>query len=348
MISDSKILKAERDTISRWSACFFQEVQTRTNQCDPYPIEREGFPFAVFGVCVLYAIVFLVFIRRIIGKPLADMALGFALRRAPMQKRGGSLRAEHKRQGKFVGSFVELTFYSLSFFYGARLLHQQLWVFPSRQWYDDTPATHVSIPILIYALFYSARYCATFFSLVFLEHKKKDFMEMVLHHIATVLLLNLAIANGYIRVSLIIMVLFDAADPLLHFAKLLNYMKQASGNTLLATGTDVALGLFALMFTFTRIGVFSYIVYSVTFESYLYTNCPYQECPFWEGVVENADVGQHVCVFLLWVINLLQWFWFWLLVKVIYKSVVKGVSDDGRSETDEDGASSDSTSKKNN
>ena len=49
-----------------------------------------------------------------------------------------------------------------------------------------------------------------------------------------------------------------------------------------------------------------------------------------------VPIERHVCILLVWIIYLLQWFWFYLLLKVIYKSIFLGVSDDNRSDSEEE------------
>jgi hypothetical protein len=331
-----------------WSNCLLQDLTLagKTTSCKPYDISRFGFPWSVFALCIFYSLLLLFFIRRIVAVPLARLCLTIGERNAPLTARVESIKAREFRQRKFVGSVVEFFFYTSSFIVGAILLRHQPWSWPSSEWWAEAPVMKVEAHLLIFALSYAARYCASLFSLLFLEHKKKDFLEMSLHHIVTITLICIAVNAGYIRIGLVIMVLFDAADPLLHLAKLFNYVKQAAGNKgpsfsftwIFGQITDLILAGFAIVFTITRIFMYSYIVYSCSYESYISMFCNNDDCSLLDGI-SNATLSHHVCVFLVWILNFLQWYWFKLLLVVIYRSVIHGETDDARSDMsqDEDG-----------
>jgi len=335
----------ERHDLERWSACLLSELTTGQSSCQPYDLS-QGYPVSVFGLCVLYSIGLVLFIRRFVAIPVAKLALTISYRQAPLAARPESLKTREFRHKKFVGSFVEFWLYTINFIVGGLLLYKQPWNWPSKEWWQDTPTRDVDASVMIFGMFYAARYCAMLFSLTVLEPRKKDFFEMLLHHLVTVALVNLAMAYGYVRIALVVMVVFDAADPFLHMAKMINYMKQAAGSQgdfpsyvwFISQITDAFLACFAIVFTVTRIFVYSYIVYSVSIESYRYTRCAKEECAIQEGL-NNVSFAHHICVLLIWIINFLQWFWFKLLVKVIYRTVVEGVSEDNRSDasSQEDG-----------
>lgn len=70
----------------------------------------------------------------------------------------------------------------------------------------------------IYYLVSSAFYTNEFIA-VFLEPHKKDFLEMVTHHVATLVLIGLSYKYNLIRFGVLILCLHDWADPFLEFAK---------------------------------------------------------------------------------------------------------------------------------
>lgn len=59
---------------------------------------------------------------------------------------------------------------------------------------------------------------------VFLEHKRKDFLEMQIHHLSTVLVVSISYMYGWNRVGVIVMMLLDPADVPLHSAKMFKYV----------------------------------------------------------------------------------------------------------------------------
>ncbi|KAH9254148.1 hypothetical protein BASA81_007737 [Batrachochytrium salamandrivorans] len=320
----------ERTKLKYWTSCFVEAVlQNKPSSCLPYILSRDGFPTRIFFVGFMAMFVLLVFIRRIVAKPVSKLCLG--MYRPPFSPQLVS------RQDKFVSSFVEFTLYTSFGVMGTMLLLGQQWVWHpetwSRGWWETTPAVNVSAHVLVFSLLYAARYLAMLVSLVVLEPRKKDFMEMCLHHIVTVFLVCTSVTFGYIRIGLVIMVIFDYADPFLHLAKMFNYMKQSFPRVkLLALLTDLFLGLFALVFSITRIGLFSYVVYSVSVESYRVVG---QNQELMLGM-SKVEVGHHISVLLVWILYGLQWFWFGLLAKVVYKTVVLGAeAGDNRSSDEE-------------
>lgn len=321
----------ERNKLKYWSSCFTEAVlQDKPSSCLPYILSRDGFPARIFFVSFVAMFVLLVFIRRVVAKPVSKLCLG--MYRPPFSPQVLA------RQDKFVSSFVEFVLYTSFGVLGTMLLLGQSWVWHpetwSRGWWESTPAVNVSAHVLVFSLFYAARYLAMLVSLVVLEPRKKDFMEMSLHHIVTVFLVCTSVAFGYIRIGLVIMVIFDFADPFLHMAKMLNYMKQSfPGVKLLALLTDLFLGLFAVVFSVTRIGLFSYVVYSVSVESYRVVG---QNPDLFLGM-SKVEVGHHISVVLVWILYGLQWFWFGLLAKVVYKTVILGAeAGDNRSSDEEE------------
>lgn len=330
------VFLAERFKLRFWSNCFVESVlHGREPTCLPYILSRDGFPFRIFFVAFVCMFLLLVFIRRIIAKPVGKLCLGMF--RPPFSQ---SISARHER---FVSSFVECTFYTGFGALGTLLLLDQKWVWSteqwSRGWWEATPANNVSAHVLVFSLLYAARYLAMLVSLVALEPRKKDFWEMVTHHIVTVFLVGTSTAFGYIRIGLVIMVIFDYADPFLHIAKMLNYCKQTFPRVKpLSWATDIFFALFAVVFTVTRIFVFSYVVYSVSVESYLVVGRGdgAKQLPLVEAV-HKVEVGHHISVLLIWILYALQWFWFSLLLKVVYRTLILGAApEDNRSSDDDD------------
>ena len=164
---------------------------------------------------------------------------------------------------------MEFLVYSANLVMGFQILRTRPWVYPSRLWWVDTPTKNLETDAAFFALMYAARY-VTFLFVVLTETRKKDFVEMVVHHLVTVVLIVVSYVGGFARVGLVIMVLFDIADPLLHAAKMANYNKKSARGArrkLFGTAADVLFGSFAVVFFATRIVVYSWVVYSVSVES---------------------------------------------------------------------------------
>jgi hypothetical protein len=277
------------------------------------------------------------FFRRFMAKPIGSLVLSslapLSLRREDARK---DILKRAKRLRKFVGSSLELVIYTGFFLAGLRLLAKQTWIWPSKLWWDETPSNALSVDLAFFYLAYASRYMAQFVFVLF-DPRKSDFLEMQTHHVVTVTLVCLSYAYGMVRIGLIIMVVFDCADIFLHSAKLCKYCEeacdesQARARTIFASLADVLFGLFALTFFLTRICVFSYLVYSVTVESFTFMSV---EKDFYKGLF-SVSKATHVCVVLVWALCVLQWFWFNLLVKLIIKTVQGDELKDNRSDLED-------------
>uniref|UniRef100_A0A8C4SKP5 Ceramide synthase 6 n=1 Tax=Erpetoichthys calabaricus TaxID=27687 RepID=A0A8C4SKP5_ERPCA len=146
----------------------------------------------------------------------------------------------------------------------------------------------------------------------FTDIKRKDFLIMFMHHIATVSLMTFSYVNNMVRVGTLVMCLHDAADILLEAAKMANYAK-------CQRLCDVLFVMFALVFIITRLGIYPiWILNTTLFESWDVVG-PY---PSW-----------WVFNLLLTLLQVLHCFWSYLIVKIACKAVSKGkVSKDDRSD----------------
>lgn len=220
---------------------------------------------------------------------------------------------------KMSQSVMEALNYGISFVVGVLVVLPQDWCYPGSEWYAGSPADHRFTRLLHwYYLIYGARYCQGLIS-VFLEHRRKDFLEMVIHHIVTMTLVVHSFFTNYIRVGAIIMVVFDPADVPLHVAKVLRYFDRDTEAFKFVT--DRFFELFAVIFTISRSGVFPYIVY----ESFLY----------WDrsgrGGEETALLAS------LGILQLLNWYWLYLIFKAVWAIVTVGAApEDTRSDDEGD------------
>ena len=108
-----------------------------------------------------------------------------------------------------------------------------------------------------YYLLYGSRYMQAIVS-VMLEHRRKDFIEMIVHHVTTLIVIAVSFYSsiGY-RVGAVIMLLFDPADVPLHVAKQCKYIGGFTEQL-----ADVFFVLFMLTFFVTRMLVYPYTVWS--------------------------------------------------------------------------------------
>jgi len=321
------------------SALLNQEPSlSRTDACSRETNLMAPFPWAVVLMTFFYGVALGSGFRRFCATPLGNLLLNALYPPSAYEPSKREKTTRYNRARKFVSSLLELVIYTAFFVVGAILLAQQTWIWPSSEWWADSPSSEMPTELAFIYIAYASRYMCQF-TFVFLDPRKSDFVEMQAHHTVTVSLVCLSYAYRMVRIGVLIMVVFDFADPFLHVAKLVTYCKEASPPTsrtrrVLATVADIFFALFALAFLLTRIVLFSYLVYSVSYESFLYMS---PSRTFKGGLLGEVSPATHVCVLLVWAIYGLQWFWFNLLLKVIAKALRGDELKDERS----DGSASD-------
>ena len=227
------------------------------------------------------------------------------------------------RREKFSQSASEAIFYGTSFLIGLCVVPRQTWIWPSALWYvgktsgvidPANPHAFLSNELKCYILLYLGRYFQGLVS-VFLEHKRKDFLEMLIHHSVTVMLIGLSYTHQYNRVGVVVMLLLDIGDVPLHLAKLCKYMNRDGA-------ADVFFVLFGVSFFLSRLVVYPYVVWSGTVEGYAIMGV--------YGGVEWTAVA------LLYVLLALQVYWMAMILKVALKMNNGHSVEDIRSDSDED------------
>ena len=250
-------------------------------------------------------------LRKALVEPLAAKLLG--------------ARSTKSKVQKFAQSCMEMVFYGAFTVFGALVVPGQAWFWPSALWWSDYRSgkmLFVTDALKAYYLLYAARYAQGIASCL-IEHKRKDFWEMQMHHIVTVSLIGISYAYGWNRVGAVVMALLDPADVPLHVAKQFKYVGDARGGLTqkrMQTCADVFFVIFMLLFAVMRLGLYPYVVWSSTLE----------------GPRHFAyGAGAYACVALLFVLLGLQVYWFALILKVAIKVITSGAAEDVRSD-DED------------
>uniref|UniRef100_A0A7N8WS78 Ceramide synthase 5-like n=1 Tax=Mastacembelus armatus TaxID=205130 RepID=A0A7N8WS78_9TELE len=226
-------------------------------------------------------------------------------------------------QKKFCESMWRFTFYLGIFFYAIRHLWVSPWMWDTRHCWYNFPFQPISPGQYNYYIAELAFYWSLMFS-QFTDIRRKDFTVMLVHHMATIILITFSYANNMLRAGTLVMCVHDASDIFLEAAKLANYAKYQR----LCDGLFV---VFSISFFLTRLVIYPFwIVYSVLFESWEIVG-PYQAWWLFNG--------------LLLVLQTLHIIWFYLITRIAIKAIFKGkVSKDDRSDiessSDEENCSS--------
>jgi len=161
---------------------------------------------------------------------------------------------------KFCETGWRWLYYSAAFIYGITCLYDKPWLYDIRHCWYNYPHHSVPTEIWVYYMVELSFYWSLSIS-QFFDVRRKDFVEMLIHHVTTIALLCFSWTCNLTRCGTLVLLLHDLADILLECAKLFNYAKF----TVLC---DLCFGVFALSWIVTRLWIFpAWILYSTTVEA---------------------------------------------------------------------------------
>ncbi|XP_048340252.1 ceramide synthase 6 isoform X2 [Sphaerodactylus townsendi] len=204
------------------------------------------------------------------------------------------------------------TFYMYMFTYGVRLLKQSPWWWNTRQCWIGYPLQPLTPELHYYYIIQLSFYWSLMFS-QFIDIKRKDFAIMFTHHIVTVTLLTFSYTVNFTRVGALTLCLHDSVDIVLEAAKLTNYCK-------CQRLCDILFLMFAIIFIITRLGIYPLWILNTTL--------------FELPAVIGTFPSWSIFIILLLVLQVLHYFWTYLIVKAAYKAFSKGKARDDRSDVE--------------
>lgn len=237
-------------------------------------------------------------------------------------------------KGKLVNKFSYqgwlLIFYISSTIYGHVTLRDKPWVaypvgeneiFAIGDKWRTVPHTEIGWYYSYQIGFFVAELYA-----IFTEPRRSDFYEYLAHHIVTLYLIIFSWAGYETRIGSYVLIIHDIVDIFLCFAKITNYMKTRDIIMVPAFLCFVASYAFYRMYCLPMlsIGLFGKTL---------------GDHPAWSSamllyILAFALQGLHV-------------FWFYLILRVIYRLVFMGVKNDVRSDQEDEGEEEDGAKKQN-
>jgi hypothetical protein len=249
------------------------------------------------------------------------------------------------REAKVLGKFTEVSWklivHTTLTAYGVKyILLDQPWFWELGTCWSTYPAVPVSRAVYWYYMMEMGTYVHELIS-HFTEARRSDFWQMIIHHIATLVLISGSYIQALVPIGSLIMMVHDSADFLLELAKLFNYMCKARPwaqvvsllvctplHSLLRSGTQQTLLVhtawqitdnlfvaFAVAFFISRLIIFPFwCTWSAAFDPPKYTG--------------HATSIKCLVVFLL-VLQCLHIFWMYLIIRMALK-----MSKDGKAEKD--------------
>jgi len=199
------------------------------------------------------------------------------------------------------------------------------WVIDTANYWDHWPYQHFVDPLVLF--YYSVELGAYLHQLAWTEVTRSDALEMTIHHLVTIMLIVFSYVMNFTRIGSVILLLHDTADVFLESAKCFNYISKAKGREWAKNVCDIMFAFFAVTFFITRLVLFPrYVIYDVLFVA---------------PVTMNNDFSAYwIFACLVIALELLHIFWFYLVVKMVYRLFTSGIEKDERSDDeagDDDG-----------
>ncbi|ODV59929.1 TLC domain-containing protein [Ascoidea rubescens DSM 1968] len=228
---------------------------------------------------------------------------------------------------RFMEQTYSIFYYSLSSPAGFYVMyHMPIWYFNTYEFYNTYP--HRADPFYL-KLFYLLQ--ASFWSqqaailILQLEKPRKDFKELVFHHIVTMLLIYLSYTFHFTWIGVTIYSTMDTSDLFLATSKVLNYLDSKI--------TGLFFAIFIFVWIYERHYLNLKILYSILTE--FKTVGPY-DLNFKTGQYK-CFISQPIVFFLLSCLQLVNLYWLFLILKIAFRFLFSGKElEDVRSDAEDE------------
>ncbi|KAL8297587.1 hypothetical protein RB597_007320 [Gaeumannomyces tritici] len=239
------------------------------------------------------------------------------------------------KQARFMEQAYTVTYIAFAGPFGMWCMRRTpAWYFNTRGMYESYPHTAVEAPVKFYYLFQAAFWVQQAMVMVLgLEKRRKDFKELVVHHIVTIFLIALSYRFHFTHAGIAIYVTHDLSDMVLAMSKSLNYV--GSPLQIPCFAVNIATWIYLRHYTNIR------ILYSILTE--FQTVGPFQLDR--RAGQYKCRISQVIAFGLLAALQILNIFWLFCLFRAAYRILFRGIAKDDRSQ-DEDTATNDAVSEK--
>lgn len=202
---------------------------------------------------------------------------------------------------KFCENSWRCLYYTSSFIYGLVILWNKPWFWNIDHCWINYPHQGVTRDVWWYYMISLSFYWSLALS-QFFDVKRKDFWQMFIHHIATIVLLSFSWICNLHRVGTLVLVIHDAADCILDGTKAAKYAKY---------DCTAMFAIFMIIWIATRIIIFPmWIIRSTTLEA------PY--------VAKMMFPAYYIFNGLLILLYILHIFWTKLILQLAYRTWTAG------------------------
>lgn len=226
---------------------------------------------------------------------------------------------------RFMEQSYSIVYYGMSGPLGLYIMYYSpLWFFETKPFYEGFPhKSHVALFKAYYLLQASFWAQQSVVLSLQLEKPRKDFYELVFHHVVTIALIFLSYRFHFTYMGLAIYITMDISDFFLAFSKTLNYLDSVA--------TGPSLMLFMSTWIYLRHYLNLRVLYSILTE--FATVGPYELD--WATEQYKCWISQVITFALLFALQLVNAYWLFLILRIVYRFVFLHVAKDDRSD-DED------------
>lgn len=263
---------------------------------------------------VFYMIIFFTFLREFVMQIILE----------PIAKYYGFISKSKK--SRFLEQTYAIFYYGITGPLGLYIMYNSsMWFFKTDEFYKNYPHRQHEWLFKFYYLFQSGFWSQQAIVLILqLEKPRKDFKELVFHHIVTILLISLSYIFNFTHMGLGIYITMDISDFFLGLSKTLNYI-----NSPIEVPFFI---LFMFVWIYTRHYLNLKILYSVLFD-YLKVgpsilNFESQQYKCW--------ISQPMVFILIFALQLVNIYWLFLILRIMVRVVFYNIKKDERSDSESD------------
>lgn len=242
-----------------------------------------------------------------------------------------ALRAVHTKhkQKRIMEQVYYIFYYGISGPFGLYVMYgTDLWLFKTKTMYATYPDFNNPYLFKVFylgqAAFWTQQACVLALQL---EKPRKDYYELIFHHVVTLLLIWLSYVFHFTKMGLAIYITMDISDCFLALSKTLNYLDSA-----LTTPVFI---IFMFTWIYLRHVVNIRILWSVLTEfrtvgDYV-LNFAVQQYKCWISLI--------IVFVLIFALQLVNSYWLFLIFRILYRILFQGIQADERSEEEDESES---------
>jgi acyl-CoA-dependent ceramide synthase len=226
---------------------------------------------------------------------------------------------------RFMEQTYSIVYYGISGPFGLYIMyHTPIWYFNTTAFYEHYPhKTHE----LLFKVFYLLQ--ASFWAqqsavlALQLEKPRKDFYELVFHHIVTIALIFLSYRFHFTWMGLAVYITMDISDLFLAISKTLNYLEsQLVGPFFL---------LFVGMWVYLRHYLNIVILWSCLNEFRTVGDFTLN----WDTQQYKCWISQIITFSLILALQIVNVYWLFLILRIAYRLITTNIAEDVRSENED-------------